>query len=117
MTEGLGLRSPDTLLGVTVRLGLLLQGVTIGLGLLGAAPPSGGEEDLVLPEDNNTNNIFIFFIFIKSIQSKHKKSRIRETKHLSTDADSSTDTKNILLGRQNSPKKKLFFCVAILHPL
>ena len=37
-----------------------------------------------------------------------KKSRIRETKHLSTDADSSTDTKKILLVRQNSPKNKLF---------
>ena len=30
-----------------------------------------------------------------------KKSRIRETKHLSTNADSSTDTKKILLVRQN----------------
>ena len=38
-----------------------------------------------------------------------KKSRIRETKHLSTDADSSTDTKTILLVRQISPKKKIFF--------
>ena len=38
-----------------------------------------------------------------------KKKRIRETKNLSTDADSSTDTK-ILLVRQNLPKKKpLFF--------
>ena len=32
-----------------------------------------------------------------------KKSRIRETKNLSTDADSSTNTKKILLVRQNSP--------------
>jgi hypothetical protein len=38
-----------------------------------------------------------------------------ETKHLSTDADSSTDTKKILLVRQNLPKNKLF-CAAILHP-
>ena len=38
-----------------------------------------------------------------------KKSRIRETKHLLTDADSSTDTKKSLLVRQNSPKKKLIF--------
>ena len=36
------------------------------------------------------------------------KSRIQETKHLSTDADSSTDTKKILLVRQ-SFQKKLFF--------
>ena len=36
---------------------------------------------------------------------EYKKSRIRETKHLSTDADSSTDTKKILLVGQNSPKK------------
>ena len=35
-----------------------------------------------------------------------KKSRIRETKHLSTDADSSTDTKKILLLRQKSSKIK-----------
>ena len=38
-----------------------------------------------------------------------KKSRIRETKHLSTDADSSTDTKKILLVRQYSLKIKLVF--------
>ena len=37
-----------------------------------------------------------------------KKSCIRETKNLSTDADSSTDTKKIRLGRQNLPKNKLF---------
>ena len=36
-----------------------------------------------------------------------QKSRIRETKHLSTNADSSTDTKKILLVRQNLPKKKI----------
>ena len=49
----------------------------------------------------------------------YQKSRIRETKHLSTDADSSTDTKKILLVRQNLPKKKeeKKFCAAILHPL
>ena len=33
---------------------------------------------------------------------------IQETKHLSTDADTSTDTKKILLVRQNSSKIKLF---------
>ena len=38
-------------------------------------------------------------------------------KDLSTDADSSTNTKRILLVRQNSPKKKNFFCAAILHIL
>ena len=38
-----------------------------------------------------------------------KKCRIRETKNLSTDADSSTDTKKILLVRQNSPKNYFFF--------
>ena len=38
-----------------------------------------------------------------------EKSRIRETKHLSTDADSRTDTKKILLVGQNSPKNKLVF--------
>ena len=45
---------------------------------------------------------------------KHmKKYRIRETKHLSTDADSSTDA----IGgwtKAKSAKKKLFFCAAIL---
>ena len=45
-----------------------------------------------------------------------KKSRIRKTKNLSTDADSSTDTKKFLLVRQNLAKTN-FFCAAILHPL
>ena len=36
-----------------------------------------------------------------------KKSRIRKTKHLSTNADRSTNTKKILVVRQNSPKNKL----------
>ena len=35
--------------------------------------------------------------------------RIRETKHLSTDADSSADTKKIMLVTQNLSKIKLFF--------
>ena len=42
-----------------------------------------------------------------------KKSRIRETKHLSTDADSSTDA----IGgwtKAKSAKKNTFFCAAIL---
>ena len=37
---------------------------------------------------------------------KNKKSRVRETKNLLTDADSSTDTKKILLVRQNLSKIK-----------
>ena len=45
------------------------------------------------------------------------KSRIRETKHISTNADSSTDTKKILLVRQNLPTKKIIINRAILHPL
>ena len=46
------------------------------------------------------------------------KSRIQEAKHLSTNADSSTNTKKILLVRQNLPKKKqLFFVPAFLNPL
>ena len=39
-----------------------------------------------------------------------KKSRIRETKHFLTNADSSTNTKKILLVRQNSPKNNFFPC-------
>ena len=35
-----------------------------------------------------------------------EKSLIRETKNLSTDGDSSTDTKKILLVKQNSPKRR-----------
>ena len=42
------------------------------------------------------------------------KSRIRETKHLSTDADRSTNTNKILLVGQNLP---FFFYTAILHSL
>ena len=37
------------------------------------------------------------------------KSRIRETKHLWTNANSSTDIKKILLQRQNLLQKKIFF--------
>ena len=51
--------------------------------------------------DNATNKIQV------------KKSRIRETKHLSTDADRSTDA----IGgwtKAKSAKRKLFFCAAIL---
>ena len=43
------------------------------------------------------------------IQVWVEKSRIRETKHVSTDVDSSTDTKKILLERQNLQKKLTFF--------
>ena len=46
-----------------------------------------------------------------------KKSRTWETKQLSTDADSSTNTKKILVVRQNLLQKQTFFCAAILHPL
>ena len=45
--------------------------------------------------------------FQAGLELSYKKSRIRKTKHLSTDADSSTDTKKILLVRQNSSKKKM----------
>ena len=41
--------------------------------------------------------------------AKSWKIHIRETKHLWTDADSSTDTKQILLVKQNSLKIKLIF--------
>ena len=44
------------------------------------------------------------------------KSRIRETTNLSTDADSSTDTKKSLLIKAKFPFKKKN-CAAILHPL
>ena len=37
--------------------------------------------------------------------------------HISTDADSITDTKKILVVRENFQKKHIFFCAAILHPL
>ena len=46
-------------------------------------------------------------------QILNKKSRIRETKHLSTNADSSTDA----IGgwtKAKSAKKKTFFCAMIL---
>ena len=45
-----------------------------------------------------------------------EKSCIRETKHLSTDADSSTDTKKILLVRKNRKKLLKKKCAAILYP-
>ena len=40
-----------------------------------------------------------------------EKSRIQETKNLSTDADSSTDTEKILLVRQNLQKNYFFFAL------
>ena len=43
-----------------------------------------------------------------------KKSRIRETKHLSTDADSSTDAIGGWTNAKSATTKKLFFCAAIL---
>ena len=59
-----------------------------------------------------------FLIFTLEIFQPHlksfiyqKKSRIRETEHLFIDADSSTDTKKILLLRQNEQTN--FFCAAI----
>ena len=42
---------------------------------------------------------------------------IQETKHLSTDADSSTDIKKILLVRKKFAKKLFFLRAAILQPL
>ena len=39
-----------------------------------------------------------------------KEIRIRETKNLSTNADSSTYTKKILLVRKNLPNNNLFLC-------
>ena len=45
----------------------------------------------------------------KNIEKEEEKSRKWETKHLSTDADSNTDTKKILLVRQNLPNKQIFF--------
>ena len=46
-----------------------------------------------------------------------EKCRIQETKNLSNNSDISTDTKKILLVRQNLQKKTFFFCAAMLHPL
>ena len=43
------------------------------------------------------------------LDQNNKISLVRETKHLSTVADSSTNTKKILLKRQNLPKKKTIF--------
>ena len=45
----------------------------------------------------------------KPIKFQQKKFHLRETKNLSTNADSSTITKKILLIRQNSPKNTFFF--------
>ena len=45
----------------------------------------------------------------KKLGPQKKRSSIRETKHLLTDADSTTYTKNILLVRQNSQKEYNFF--------
>ena len=53
------------------------------------------------------------FSHSKKLFPTKKKSRIQETKHLSTDADSSTDA----IGgwtKANSATKKTFFCAAIL---
>ena len=44
-----------------------------------------------------------------------EKSRIQETKHLSTDADNSTDTQKILVVRQNLSKKKKQIKLIFLH--
>ena len=55
---------------------------------------------------------FIHKPFFSFLQAEFKKSRIRETKHLSTDADSSTDT----IGgwtKAKSAKKKKINCAAI----
>ena len=59
--------------------------------------------------DTNTKDIIKKVNKRMILLTKIKKSRIRETKHLSTDTDSITDTKKILLVRQNSPKKTICF--------
>ena len=46
-----------------------------------------------------------------------KKSLIRETKNLLTDADSSHNTKKNPAFKAQFAKKLTFFCAAILHPL
>ena len=46
-----------------------------------------------------------------------KKSCIRETKHLLTDANSSTETKKIQIVRQNLQKKKHFFLALQFYSL
>ena len=53
-------------------------------------------------------NTAMQLIYRKDIPKK--KSRMRETKNLSTDADSNTNTNKILLVRQNAPQNKLFLC-------
>ena len=56
-------------------------------------------------------NLLLEFLFIVSIKKK-KKSGKRETKHLSTDADSSTDTEKISgkkMGGNFTPKRFFFF--------
>ena len=57
-----------------------------------------------------------YYTFLKAASwiILHGKSRIRETKHLLTDAESSTDTKIILLVRQNL-SKNFFFCALRPH--
>ena len=46
-----------------------------------------------------------------------KKSRIRETKHLSTDADRRIYTKKNSASEVKFKEEKNFFCAAILHSL
>ena len=46
-----------------------------------------------------------------------EKSHVRETKHLSTDADSSTDTKNNPASKAKFIENQTYFRAAILHIL
>ena len=62
-----------------------------------------------------TNNLYAHSCLFYDIYNK--KSRIQETKHPSTDADSSTNTKKILLVRQCSQKKKKKILRRDFHPL
>ena len=68
---------------------------------------------LVLGDCLVTAWIFISKYIVKRSRISYKKSRIRETKHLSTDADSSTDA----IGGWTKAKseKKTFFCAAIFN--
>ena len=62
-------------------------------------------------DDHNKNTRYLLQFFLLLFKEK---SRIQETKHLSTIADSST---NAIGGwtKAKSAKKKLFFCAAILN--
>ena len=79
-----------------------------------------------LGQDHLCNQPTVYFVTVTRVTTESKnvpkkgrknakksldiqKSRIQDTKHLSTDADSSTNTKKILLVRLNWLKNKLAF--------